>query len=1224
MKIAFAIRDRKNFIGGPAADAVRLLRLFHGKGHEVHVLGVWVGDEEVHEHFDALREAGIPCGIVKRHRYTEDGVGWMLQQLREIQPDIFVSGLSTEGCFTSRWLRKAGIPVVNILYGNDPVNLGRAMYFTDCAPVWRVSAHVVFGQSLMSNLLSRAKHTLPAVVVSGVVEMPVLQAQYIHHHDFSIVYAGRLVENQKRTGDMINAFIRLCSRYPNFYFHLIGDSIANERDCYEQMVNESGYEKRILFHGILHGKAYFDELAKHQVIILLSDYEGIPGSVIDGMATGLVPVCLRYPGVEDLVTHGESGLIVDDRSESLEHALTTLSTEDQLWKKLATNARNIINENFSQNVVFDKWEKFLGDLVKNSPSHHEIRIPKRIRLPRKNKLLIEDKRKPTMWDRILSRVTRAGILCAIICALFGCARDESAQAIANDKDAALHHLKKQFILKPFDAYHLLRVPDAKQCLSLLDDDGVFTDTRSTELEFLQNLDSFYRVESASYAYSKFLMQSISRLWQIAEQYRNQKHPDPDDLTKLYRGIAHYGKLEIDRPGNLFQHMYSDFHISAAAINMYFCLYPMMEVVRLEQDPIPDLQRNAYRYLTEMGQQSWTVPAKSDSTDAQPFQLDRFSGNTWWINGNALEFRPGYACALMMHSAEMVDIISVLAEHAVTMISATTVDTAFWREGLTPDGGSWTYGRQNRIWTYPFRGVRAAVQRMAEFKGTPWEIPMTPSKANVLMEFIRGSSFFHYKGYVPPNQDKQNFNYGWMSNMQLPSIRIAKLLVQDFSDHFSNEELDELHALIEHGSDSTLFETPILTETYTGSRYFYCNDDLLRKTSDYYALINMASRRTDGVASTVHLADYYNFFGADGATFFMRKGNEYHLAHGAYVITSYPGVTARQGDQMLIPGRNLMGHCSLHNIAAGLVTESGSCAGFVFEKMRGLDKYKSWALADTAFENDQPWLYGVTAHKSYFWFGDQLVALGCGISNKRPDFNAEIHTTIDQTLFQGHAMVGGQDVTLGDSSIARLIKTNGTDQRASSVTHHGFVFEIIPEQTPGSAHLLIQSRPTRWDELNRENQEVRNKPLSMDIFQLWINHGKQPVNDRYGYQVYCGKGNPPPSPVVLSNTTSMQAVASEDCTHVQAIFYQTDTLLCAETLFHVSAPCAFSARFSGDQLRLSVSDAQMDVSLDTIVITTNLPLLNAKRVGEEHYQIAIALPTGLYRGQQGDAVFELRR
>lgn len=404
MKIVFAIRDRKNFIGGPAADAVRLLTALRDKGHNVHVLGFWVGKEQAHAHLDTLVKAGISCRIIRRQTFSEDGVRWILEQIREIRPDIFVAALSTEGCFCAHWLVPAGIPVINVLYGNDKVNMGRSVYFSVCPAPWRVSGHMVFGTYLMQKLIDLTHTQLPVHAISGVVELPDVCAVFEEQQEFGIVYAGRLVEEQKRTGEVIRAFIRLATQNVHLRFHVIGDSVGDERMQYEQLVKENHLEERIIFHGILYGKPFYHELAKHQVIVLLSDSEGFPGAIIDGMATGLVPVCLRYPGVDELITHGENGLIVENRTSDFEQAILRLSSNPQLWREMSTSARNSIAIHFNKDIIIDKWQTGLQNLITNAGQKREFEVPRKIRLPQETSLLLEDRRRPTLWQKIMRKL----------------------------------------------------------------------------------------------------------------------------------------------------------------------------------------------------------------------------------------------------------------------------------------------------------------------------------------------------------------------------------------------------------------------------------------------------------------------------------------------------------------------------------------------------------------------------------------------------------------------------------------------------------------------------------------------------------------------------------------------------------------------------------------------------------------------------------------------------
>ena len=125
--------------------------------------------------------------------------------------------------------------------------------------------------------------------------------------------------------------------------------------------------------------------------------------------------------------------------------------------------------------------------------------------------------------------------------------------------------------------------------------------------------------------------------------------------------------------------------------------------------------------------------------------------------------------------------------------------------------------------------------------------------------------------------------------------------------------------------------------YNGTRWFFNNDDLIKKTSDYHITVNMASVRCDGLESAVNMADEYNFYPTDGLTLFQRTGDEYFRIMGGWDVTASPGVTAREGMNKLTPVTNWRGYCSKYNYAVG-TTDGGENAvtGYIFEKMNASD------------------------------------------------------------------------------------------------------------------------------------------------------------------------------------------------------------------------------------------------------------------------------------------------
>ena len=137
-----------------------------------------------------------------------------------------------------------------------------------------------------------------------------------------------------------------------------------------------------------------DKLLKAHVIVLLSDYEGLPVSILEAMACGVVPVCIDMrSGITELIENGKTGYIVDDRNEHFIKTIKKLKADNQIWEQMSLNAKQLINENFSLEISCNSYSLFFNNLDVNTVK--KVRIPSRLRLPKINQDLSRaDTRKP--------------------------------------------------------------------------------------------------------------------------------------------------------------------------------------------------------------------------------------------------------------------------------------------------------------------------------------------------------------------------------------------------------------------------------------------------------------------------------------------------------------------------------------------------------------------------------------------------------------------------------------------------------------------------------------------------------------------------------------------------------------------------------------------------------------------------------------------------------------
>ncbi|MDE6349149.1 MAG: polysaccharide lyase [Bacteroides sp.] len=666
-----------------------------------------------------------------------------------------------------------------------------------------------------------------------------------------------------------------------------------------------------------------------------------------------------------------------------------------------------------------------------------------------------------------------------------------------------------------------------------------------------------------------IVEALNRLWTLSEAFKSgladtERHAALWD--KWQKAILHYGRLETGRPNNSRRFHSSCFAIPTAAMNIYFCHLPLMDAV--ERGDNRDTQLSAVCDMLKMlALQAWTQPYRGDDTDRNVVQTDRFRNHVWWVGGNALGYRSLLPVAFMFRSAPMVDLLAEICRKAISATSQNTYNESFWNEGFTADGAGWGHGKQCLIWGYPIDGTLNALNMLGILKGSPWEQKLTRENVEALMNYFRGGNYYYYKGYILPCLDRYSMSY----RPEATEIRyngMLKQLLNDWSAFFTDAEQQELKQLLAESREKSI-RMEAYGDNYNGTRWFFNNDDLIKKNERYHIMVNMASSRCDGLESATGFADNYNFYTADGATFFQKSGNEYRKAFGAYDVTALPGVTAREGMDRLTPVTNWRGYCSRHNFAAA-ATRGGenAVAGFIYEKMNGSDKEGVNDKGDHATEN--PTLYGVKAYKSYFMLGDYLVALGAGITNKQPGLEGNIRTTIEQTE------------KTGDVYTYRGKGIEWTIQQGK------FAYSVFPEYRK-RVHSTCKTRKTDWLKMNQDNKNKRNLPAEVDIFSLWIDHGRTPVNDTYGYVVYAGEGRPAPKyPFeVLRNDTLVQAVRSADKRVTEAIFYAAGEVLKAKRLsLSASAPCTVLIEEEQDAYIFAVTDACMDASLQEIELVFN--------------------------------------
>ncbi len=205
-----------------------------------------------------------------------------------------------------------------------------------------------------------------------------------------IVGIGRLTEMKG-----FEYLIRACKKLESslaFKCHIVGDGPL--RNNLMKLTENLGLTNKVIFEGILDSTKINDLLSKTDVLVQPSIWndkdgqEGIPVVLMEAMAKGIPVIASRISGIPELISDGNTGLLIEPKDENiLANRILELTNNLELRNRLTENARIKIQEEFDVaknadqlvnifknkiKVLFVIWslerggaERFLAELVKN-------------------------------------------------------------------------------------------------------------------------------------------------------------------------------------------------------------------------------------------------------------------------------------------------------------------------------------------------------------------------------------------------------------------------------------------------------------------------------------------------------------------------------------------------------------------------------------------------------------------------------------------------------------------------------------------------------------------------------------------------------------------------------------------------------------------------------------------------------------------------------------------
>jgi colanic acid/amylovoran biosynthesis glycosyltransferase len=300
---------------------------------------------------NALRPSSAP-------RTYEDGIVFGLHQLRAFNPTHIIGCLGPQSLEILRYVPK-GVSRLGIVQTDDPL-------------VYRMLAHyapVLDATVGVSEYSCEVLRNRPPLAVKPVYYQPygipipgkLTRPSPVKGGPIRITYVGRLVNEQKRVHLFAQILRSLVNSDRPFIWRIAGEG-ARLRQLQKDLRTNST-QQRVSFEGQVPNNRIPELMLSSDIFLLPSDYEGLPLSLLEAMAHGVVPVVSDLPSGIREVVNAETGVLVHPENiDGYAAAILQLDANREDLARKSGAASRLVRDGFSSEAMADRWLKMLGDL----------------------------------------------------------------------------------------------------------------------------------------------------------------------------------------------------------------------------------------------------------------------------------------------------------------------------------------------------------------------------------------------------------------------------------------------------------------------------------------------------------------------------------------------------------------------------------------------------------------------------------------------------------------------------------------------------------------------------------------------------------------------------------------------------------------------------------------------------------------------------------------------
>ena len=373
-------------LGGMQKQTMDLCQGFAKAGHRVTVITTGRKDGVRHEDNDGIEThylEGTKPGYYSRK--WNSAARKKISEIHQSTPIDVIHSQSMGANGILKWAKRNAVPVVSTWHGTSLTEFtsffGSASYHPRYWH-WLFITPATFLKNYVMKEIPVRKASKAITLVSPTLEPHMklfakgkvkvipngvfVPKEYLTKSEddiIQIISIGRVVR-QKGIQHAINAIANLPPEIQNkVHLNIVGE--GDYHATLEKLTIQNNLQKMVTFHGKVIGKPLQDIYQQCQIHLMpTTSHEGLPLTILEGMAFGLTTIASKIGGIPSAITDGVNGFLIKPGNvQELTQKLKSLIEKPQKISAIGDAARTSVVNHYSEEIMIERTLTVLNSVV---------------------------------------------------------------------------------------------------------------------------------------------------------------------------------------------------------------------------------------------------------------------------------------------------------------------------------------------------------------------------------------------------------------------------------------------------------------------------------------------------------------------------------------------------------------------------------------------------------------------------------------------------------------------------------------------------------------------------------------------------------------------------------------------------------------------------------------------------------------------------------------------